>query len=301
MIRDFIQSWPLFAQSYLCGWLIGSLLAFVGVLVVARDQIFLGAAVSQASTLGVAAALWLAGLGVLGPGGGEAPGVFVGLMAVSFSLAAALATARGGETGRESREAVTGWIFLFSASLSVLIVSHSPLGLEEVHRLLSSSLIGATGADVWLFAGLNVVAVAVLAAFFRPILLSVLDPTVAAASGVKAGLWNMSTSAWLGLAVGLSIRVSGLIYTFGCLILPALVAKALCREIRTMFFAAPAIAVGTGLVGFGLANHFDFPAGQMAVVLLAFELALAWLVRGVRGWNRPRSDNPRTSSGGGSV
>jgi hypothetical protein len=39
----------------------------------------------------------------------------------------------------------------------------------------------------------------------------------------------------------------------------------------------------------------------MAVVLLAFELALAWLVRGVRGWNRPRSDNPPTSSGGGSV
>ncbi len=36
-------------------------------------------------------------------------------------------------------------------------------------------------------------------------------------------LWGIITSAWLGLAVGLAIRTSGMLYIFGCLVLPALV------------------------------------------------------------------------------
>ena len=50
-------SWALFHNTHLVGRLIRLLLALIGVLVVARDQIFIGAAVSQASTLGIAIAL----------------------------------------------------------------------------------------------------------------------------------------------------------------------------------------------------------------------------------------------------
>jgi ABC-type Mn2+/Zn2+ transport system permease subunit len=46
VIQEFLASWPLFHHTYLVGWLIGLLLALGGVLVVARDQIFIGAAVS---------------------------------------------------------------------------------------------------------------------------------------------------------------------------------------------------------------------------------------------------------------
>ena len=62
MIQDFAASWHLFHNSYLAGWLIGLLLALIGVLVVARNQIFIGVAVSQASTLGIALTMWLGDL-----------------------------------------------------------------------------------------------------------------------------------------------------------------------------------------------------------------------------------------------
>ena len=55
--ESFLASWRLFRYSYLVGWLVGLLLSLVGVIVVARDQVFIGAAVSQASTLGIALAL----------------------------------------------------------------------------------------------------------------------------------------------------------------------------------------------------------------------------------------------------
>jgi ABC-type Mn2+/Zn2+ transport system permease subunit len=70
-----------------------------------------------------------------------------------------------------------------------------------------------------------------------------------------------------------------MLYTFGCLVLPALVAKNICREVRTMFFVAPVVAVGTGAIGFLLANQYDYPPGQMTVCLFCLELMGAWIFR----------------------
>jgi ABC-type Mn2+/Zn2+ transport system permease subunit len=144
VIHEFIASWPLFHNTYLVGWLIGLLLAPVGVLVVARDQIFIGAAVSQASTLGIALALGVGSWAATETLEWLHADAFLSAMAVVFSILAALLTGRGSEDGKESQQAVTGWVFLVSASGAILIVAHSPLGLDEIHRLLSSSIIGAT-------------------------------------------------------------------------------------------------------------------------------------------------------------
>ena len=282
MIADFLASWVLFHNTYLTGWLIGLLLALIGVLVVARDQIFIGAAVSQASTLGIALALGIGSWTALETVHWLHSEVFLSAMAVGCSIAAALLTTRGVDLGRESHEAVTGWVFLASASVSVLIVAHSPHGLDEIHRLLSSSIIGATRADVWIFAALLLCTAVGIAVYHRPILLFTMDPQMAAAVGVRAVWLSPLLSAWLGLAVGLSIRASGMLYTFGCLVLPALVAKSVCREVRPMFMVAPLVAGGAATAGFVLANHYDDPPAQMTVALLCLTLVVAWLACRVR-------------------
>jgi zinc/manganese transport system permease protein len=282
VIHEFIASWALFHNTYLVGWLIGLLLALVGVLVVARDQIFIGAAVSQASTLGIALALGLGSWTATEALDWFHANAFLSAMAVAFSVLAALLTARAGEASKESYEAVTGWVFLLSASGATLIVSHSPHGLDEIHRLLSSSIIGATTRDIWTFGALVIVTAVALLTTHRRVLLFALDPAMAAAVGMRLKPWALTTSAWLGLSVGLSIRSAGMLYTFGCLVLPALVAKNLCREVRPMFVVAPFVAVSTGAVSFVLANHFDDPPAQMTVVLLCLLLTIAWLIRRFR-------------------
>ncbi len=282
MIGEFLVSWNLFHNTYVAGWLIALLLSVVGVLVVARDQIFIGAAVSQASTLGIALAMWIASAAGAAEASWLTSNGFLSLMAIAFSVLAALITAGGGEAGQESHEAITGWVFLASASLAILVVSHSPHGLSEILRLLSSSIIGATAGDVLVFSGLSAVTVLILWRTYRRTLLLVLDPVMAAATGMRTTWWAAFISAWLGLAVGLSIRVSGMLYTFGCLVLPALVAKNACREVRPMFVVAPVVAVGTGALAFVLANHYDYPPAQMTVALLSFLLMLSWILRWVR-------------------
>jgi ABC-type Mn2+/Zn2+ transport system permease subunit len=285
MITSFLASWVLFQNTYLVGWLIAMVLSLVGVLVVARDQIFIGAAVSQASTLGIALALWVASWAVAEELVWLDSEVFLAGMAVLCSVLAALLTARGGNPGKESHEAMTGWVYLTAASVSILVVSHSPHGLEEIHRLLSSSIIGATNGDVWTFGILAAVTAVGLAVAHQRLLLLAIDPAMAAAVGLRVRRWAVLNSAWLGLVVALSIRSSGMLYTFGCLVLPALVAKNVCREVRPMFLVAPVVAVGTAAVAFVLANAYDDPPAQMTVALLCLVLMVAW---GVRRWRHAR-------------
>jgi zinc/manganese transport system permease protein len=277
VIESFLVSWDLFHQTYLAGWLIALLLSLVGVFVVARDQIFIGIAVSQASTLGIALGMgvgsWLDVHHVawLGSDG------FLSGMAVLFAIFAALLTARRSEAGGESHEAITGWVFLISASLSILFVAHSPHGLDEIQRLLSSSLIGATNGDVWTFVGLTVGTILALVLANRHLLLFAMDPPMAAAVGMRVTWWAAGAAIWLGLVIGLAMRVSGMLYTFGVLVLPALVAKNVCREVRTLFFISPLVALSVGTIGFVLANYYDFPPAQMTVALLSGLLSLGWL------------------------
>jgi ABC-type Mn2+/Zn2+ transport system permease subunit len=277
VIGEFVASWPLFQHAYLAGWLIGVLLALVGVVVVARSQIFIGAAVAQASTLGIALGMWASThIGGEALSGDHAHGV-LSLIGIAVAVLAAVFTAGAGEGG--AREAATGWVFLAAASLSIIVLSHSPHGLEEIHHLVSSSIIGATAADVWLF-GLLLVASAVAVAALRDrLILFAIDPAMAAAVGMRTAAWNTALAVWMGLTVGAAMRSAGLLYSFGSLVLPAIAAASLCRETRSLFVVAPLLALLAGVVGFVIANHTDDPPGQRAVVVQAAIVVVAWLVR----------------------
>jgi ABC-type Mn2+/Zn2+ transport system permease subunit len=155
--------------------------------------------------------------------------------------------------------------------------------LQEVLRLLSSSLIGATEVDVRVFGALLGLTLVFVGTTERRLLVLALDPAMAEAVGMRTARWNALLAAWLGLTVGLALRSSGMLYTFGCLVLPGLCAKHLVREVRSMFLVAPLVALSAGVVGFVLAHHYDFPPAQMTIALLGLILAAAWLARWLRG------------------
>lgn len=279
MIADFVAAWPLFHDAWITGWLLAVLLATLGVLVVARDQIFIGAAVSQASVLGLAVAFRLGDQFGAGAGWVRSDAFLSGMAVASSALAAVLTTRGGGAT----HEALTGWVYLLAASVAILVVAHSPHGLEEVHRILSSSIIGAGHADVLVTGVLVVVTGAAIWRVHRVLLLLAIDPAMAAAVGIGVGRWNVAVSLAVGVAVGVGIRSAGVLFTFGCLVLPALVARNLCREMRPLFVVAPAVALATSGLGFVLAHHGDYPPAQMTVALLCVLLAATVPLR---GWRR---------------
>lgn len=281
MIASFLQSWPLFHDAYLAGWSIAFLLALLGVVVVTRDQIFFGAAVAQASVLGIAVAVCLGGLPALAWCGWCDDDWVHTLVGGAFAVAGALLTAAG-HARRETHEALTGWVYLTGGCFAVLLLAHSPHGMDEINRLLASTIIGAEGGDVALLAGLSGLVAAVTARWSAELRLVVVDPEMASAVGLRVEAWNRAIAVALGVAMGLAIHVSGVVFSFGCLVLPALVAKNVCREVRQMLWVSPLVGLAAAIVGFVIANDRDLPPGQAAVAILCVALVAAWGVRRLR-------------------
>jgi len=275
MIHSFIESWPLFEETYLAGWLLALLLALAGVVVVARDRVFVAAAVSQASLLGVGVGLWLAHWP-------EAPSwvahaAHPAVLAVALAVLAALLTDAPGRA--DAGQAVTGWTFLAAASGSVLLLTHTPIALKEIHERMASGVIGASWNDVAVFATLAGLALLLAISYHRPLALLILDRQMALALGMRVWRWEVLLAVWLGLVLGVGIRACGLLYVFGCLVLPGIAARSLCRRFASMFVVAPVLGLLAAGAGFLLANHYDHPPAQMTVSLLAAVAAVAWFAR----------------------
>ncbi len=272
-IKEFLTSWQFFGNSYLSGWLIAVALAQLGCLVVARNQAFLGAAVAQASAGSVAIALWastafaIPWLASHEGDPGHAANTAAAIIGGTLASIAGLARGRSGDSS-------TAWLFLMGGCMPMLLLATHPHDLEQVSHLFASSLIGASRIDVEMFAALAVVIAVGFAVFRRRICLVVLDPTFASAVGIRVNWWSAGLALSLGVALGLAIASAGTLFTFGCLVLPALIARSWCRTLAGMFIAAPAIALMVTILAFVWANHRDHPPGQMAVAFLGAVLVL---------------------------
>jgi ABC-type Mn2+/Zn2+ transport system permease subunit len=271
MWADFVASWDLFGTAYTTGLLCAVMLSLVGVVTVAQRQAFLGVAVAQAATLGIALALAVDDLAPTDDH--HAWHGLPWLFGIAFAVLACLAMLRRHQAVERS-DAVGAVVFLAGAAGSVLLLSHSPHGLDGVERLMFSTLIGADAHDVVTFSASTIVTVAVVFARRQTLLLVAIDPDTAHAIGIRVRAWSIGLAIWAGVLIGGAIHSSGTLFTFACLVLPTLIAKATCRRMQTLFVVAPLAALGTTFAGFVVGNHRDLPLGQTAVGVQV----LGWMV-----------------------
>jgi len=282
----FLSDWRLFFDAYTLAVVQAAVLGLVGVMVIGRGQVFFGAATAQAATLGVALTMWLA-VQI-----GDEPDSawrqiltsqwFTMACAVVISIVAAVVIAWGSDAnsrGGFTAEEVTAWVFAVTGALTILLLSKSPQGMDAIHRLQASRFMAASRIDLLLMSVIGVVVM--LGAWWnqRPIVLWISDPIMAAATGMNLGRWTSGIAVVIGLITGLSIVASGMLYTFGCLVLPAMIAKAGSRNIGTMLFVAPAAGAGLAIVGLAIAHAGNLPPGQVIVATLSCGLLLTYVGR----------------------
>ncbi len=274
MLEKLALHWSLFGSGYLAGSLIAALMGLLGILVVSRNQIFLGAAMSQASTLGIASALFIAELVGSNSAAWLTSDFFLSSTAVIGPALTVLLIRRSfGNT-----EALTGLVFLLGSSLSMLLLSFSPHGLEEISRIQSSSLIGAKTSDAYLFCILLIISSVFVYRAFKSLVLALLDAEMAQTIGINCRRWEMLISIWLAVSIGLAIRVAGVTFVFGALVIPGMLGSRFARNPKQLFLFAPLIAFSVAASSFLVANLVDLPPGQLSTALLSIAMLLALLI-----------------------
>lgn len=245
----------------------------LGVYVVLRRIVFVGAALAELSSAGVGLAFWLAGMGI-------ALGITTHPIALSLvvTLAGALFFGAGGARGRIPHDATIGVTYAVAAAAGVLLIAKAAHG--EAHDLfLMGNILGITRKDTYILLGVSVPVLILHVVLYKEFLFVSFDRETARTLGYRITVWNLLLYLTLGVVIAFSMQFAGVMLVFNFLVLPAVTGLLLAQSMAGTF----AWALGAGLlaatVGFFLSVPFDLPTGPAIIAVSGVLVLLAWLLR----------------------
>ena len=258
--------------------LIGFACPLVGVFLVLRRLVFMGVALPQISSTGVAIALsvpmWLGLLQPQHAAHTEHILAFAGSML--FTLAAILVLAFQERRGSGLPEGRLGTVYVVAAALSIILLSKNHYGEVGWLDLMKGEVITVDNADLAMTALTLAVVLVVLALFNKELMLVSFDRAMAITLGKNVVFWDVLLYVLIGLTVSMAVLSVGPLIAFGFLLIPALTAHLFARTMRHFVVIAPLLGGVTAFVGFWLAYQWDLPVGPTDVVLLGLVYAAAW-------------------------
>lgn len=178
-----------------------------------------------------------------------------------------------------------------AASLSVLLVSKSGLGLHEIKSFLYGELILTTKTDFVAMCAALVPALIGLIVFLWPMLYSFLDREAATVLGVKPARWELLFFIVLGVVVAAASKVAGALLIFCYLLAPAMAALLLSRRLSLVLLLACLLGITETLIGLVVSFAADLPTNQTICMVACVFLLLALPAAGLAGiWPAIRMD-----------
>lgn len=264
----------LFRQALYGALLIALSCSVIGVYVVLRRIVFVGAALAQISSAGIALALFLGGLGL----------TTIGTHPIALSLVVTLAGAMFfglGGRAKVAPDATIGTAYAIAAALGILLMSKAKFG--EVHDIfLQGNILGMTHGDAMVLLAVTVPVLILHLVFYKEFLFVSFDRDTAATLGYNVRLWNLLLYFMLGLIIAFAMQFAGVILVFSFLVLPAVTGLLVAQSMRGTF----AIAIGSALLaattGFSLSVPFDLPTGPAIIAVSGVLVLLAGAVRSLQ-------------------
>jgi ABC-type Mn2+/Zn2+ transport system permease subunit len=182
-------------------------------------------------------------------------------------LVAALATAFVARIEELERDTAIGVVVTALLGLGALLAlsPDTPAGLQQ---LLFGDVLGVTGSDLFMAAGLVVIVGATLAVMRPRLLIAGFDRTYAPTLGVSPTLVDAVLMALLALTLLIAVQGLGNLLVVAVLIAPAAAARLITRRVGPMMGAAAVIAVVAGFAGLVASYYLRIASG--ATIALAF-------------------------------
>jgi zinc transport system permease protein len=172
-----LESVLLFRDALYGALLIALTCSVLGVYVVLRRIVFVGAALAELSSAGIALALWLSGMGL-------AAGLATHPIALSLivTLAGVVFFAEGGTRTSVPQDATIGVTYAVAAALGILLVAKARVG--EAHDIfLQGNILGITRADTLVLLAVSVPVLLAHALFYKEFLFVSFDRETARTVG----------------------------------------------------------------------------------------------------------------------
>ncbi len=282
------EALPILQNGIIASLIAALVCSFLGVYVILKRIVFMTAAISQVSSLGIATALLLQvllGVQIAKNEHSESQTLatlFPIIIAVLFACAAALLMASQPTEKKLTRESILGIAYVVPAALALLILDSIGGAVHDINNLLFGNTVFVPPAQVTLLAIIAAIVLFVHGLFYKEFVFVAFDPETAMACGMRTLLLNQLLFGSLALMISVSISSIGVMPVFAFMVIPPAAALLLTSTLKHAFILSTIFGGITALIGFYLSFQFSLPTGP-SMIALASLLFIPGLIKKMLG------------------
>ncbi|WP_439886834.1 metal ABC transporter permease [Pseudomonas sp. MBLB4123] len=279
---DFLQ------KALLTSAMVGILCGVIGCFIILRGMALMGDAISHAVLPGVALSYML--------------GINLLLGAVLSGLLTAVAIGYVSQHSRIKQDVSIGVLFTAAFALGIVLITLQKSS-SDLYHVLFGNVLAVRPGDMALTLAIGALVLVAIYLFYKELLLSTFDATMAAASGLPVRLIHYLLLTLLTLVTVASLQTVGIVLVVAMLITPAATAYLLTNRLSLMIAWAAGLGLVSACCGLYLSFTYNLASGATIVMiatvlffvalLLSPSQGLVW--RALRARRRRRLNNPERS------
>lgn len=251
----------------LLGSLVAALLCgYLGVYVVSKRVVFVGATLTQVAVAGIAFSHL--------PFTDFEPvyGSMVFTVLVTMLFAWML------QSKSVPRDTILGASFVAAIALRILMIQKSAASeASEIDAILKGDILFVTAQQFQLLLGVFIAVMLIHLLFYKAFIFVSFDAETATTQGFNSRVWEAVFYLTIGVAVSVATRVVGDVFVFGFLVIPAAGAILIARKVKNIFMLSVLFAAVPPVIGLYLAFKLDLPAGPTTVTTALLLLLGTWI------------------------
>lgn len=262
---DFFQDVLVYAflqKALITSVVVGIICGVIGSFIILRGMALMGDAIAHAILPGVAISYML--------------GVNYFYGAVVVGVLTALGIGVISDKSRIKSDAAIGIVFSAAFALGVILITKAKSAIDLTQILFGNVLYVST-VDMWLTVIIGIILLLIVTLFFKELLISSFDETIAKVYGLKTRFIHYGIMVLLTLVTVASLQTVGVILVVSLLITPASTAYLLTNRLSTMIVLSSIFGALSSVVGIYFSYVYNLPPGPV-IALAATAIFLLALI-----------------------
>lgn len=260
--------------------MVGIIGGAIGSFIVLRGMSLMGDAISHAVLPGVAISYML--------------GINYFYGAVVAGLLTALAIGAISQNSRVKNDAAIGIVFSTAFAIGIILITLAQ-SATDLTQILFGNVLHVRSSDMWLTIIVGGIVLLVVVLFYKELLVSTFDETMAAVYGLNTRFIHYGIMVLLTLVTVASLQTVGVILVVSLLITPASTAYLLTNKLSLMILLSSLFGALSSIIGIYFSFAYNLPSGPVIALSATAIFLVVFIISPKQGllWSILKKRNKR--------
>ncbi len=257
-----LMNYAFLQKAFITSVIVGMICGVIGSFIVLRGMALMGDAISHAVLPGVAISYML-GINYL-------YGAVVSGVLTSIGIGVIK------QNSRVKSDSSIGIVFSAAFALGIILITVAK-SATDLTQILFGNVLSVRSSDMWLTVIVGAIVVLAVVLFYKELLVSSFDETMAAAYGLKTKLIHYLIMILLTLVTVASLQTVGVILVVSMLITPASTAYLLTNRLSVMIWLSAMFGALSSIIGLYISFVYNLPSGPVIALSTTAIFAIVFL------------------------